>query len=261
MSEQRIASLWDLSDLCTPWCIHVVATLRIADKIAAGTDKIADLAAAAGCDAGILHSILGHLVGKGVFEEVEPGRFALNETARQLLDPIVRLSLDLDSIGGRMASAWGTLLTFVRTGAPAYRQLFGKPFWEDLAAHPRIAADFDTLIGPAGHGDFSPEFQITGGWESIHAIVDVGGGTGAMLAERYGIPLKKGVPAEVRIATASASVVARSSGSLPTWRRPACRAIRSKLFPYCCSNPANGSNLPSAVPIRVAQSFKSSSQP
>ena len=127
MSKQKIASLLALSNLCTPWCVHVAATLRVADHIAAGTDKIAGLAAAAGCDAAILHSILGHLVTKGVFEEVEPGRFALNETARPLLDPTVRLKLlDLDSIGGRMASAWGTLLTFVRTGAPflspAFRQ-------------------------------------------------------------------------------------------------------------------------------------------
>src|SRR3989442_1069330 len=32
------ADLWALSDLCTPWCVHVAATLRIADHIAAGTD-------------------------------------------------------------------------------------------------------------------------------------------------------------------------------------------------------------------------------
>jgi SAM-dependent methyltransferase len=28
-----------------------------------------------------------------------------------------------------------------------------------------------------------PEFEISGGWESVRTIVDVGGGTGAMLAE------------------------------------------------------------------------------
>ncbi len=27
-----------LTDLRTPWCIHVVATLRVADQIAAGAD-------------------------------------------------------------------------------------------------------------------------------------------------------------------------------------------------------------------------------
>jgi hypothetical protein len=33
------AYLSALTDLCTPWCIHVVATLRIADHIAAGIEK------------------------------------------------------------------------------------------------------------------------------------------------------------------------------------------------------------------------------
>jgi len=39
------------------------------------------------------------------------------------------------------------------------------------------------LIGPMGHGTPKVEFEITGGWGGIRSIVDVGGGTGAMLAE------------------------------------------------------------------------------
>jgi len=178
-----VPDLWALSDLCTPWCVHVVATLGIAGRIAAGVDEIDNLAAAAKCDSGVLHSVLGHLVSKGVFEEPGPGRFALNECSRGLLDPSLRLGLDIEGIGGRMAYAWGTLLAYVRTGAPAYHEVFGKPFWEDLDAHPRIAADFDALIGPMGHGTPNPEFQITGGWDAVSTVVEVGGGTGAMLAE------------------------------------------------------------------------------
>jgi hypothetical protein len=183
MPERQIADLRALSDLCTPWCIHVVATLRIADHIAAGATEIANLAAKARCDADSLHRVLTHLVSKGVFEEPKPGRFGLNEAARGLLDPSQRIGLDLEGVGGRFAYAWGTLLTYVRTGAPAYRELFGLPFWEDLDAHPEIAASFDALIGPTGHGTPNAEFQITGGWDSVRTLVDVGGGTGAMLAE------------------------------------------------------------------------------
>src|SRR5437899_12920507 len=112
MPEQEGANLGALSDLCTPWCIHVVATLRIADHIAAGITEIDRLAAAAGCDPDCLHRVLGHLVGKGVFQETAPGRFELNEAARGLLGPSNRLGLDLEGIGGRMASAWGPLLTY-----------------------------------------------------------------------------------------------------------------------------------------------------
>jgi len=183
MQEQGSASLGALGDLCTPWCVHVVATLRIADHIAAGADEINGLAEAASCDADYLGRVLRHLVGKGVFEESAPGRFALNDAARQLLDPGLRLGLDLESFGGRMAYAWGTLLKAVRTGAPAYEELFGRPYWEDLDAHPEIAADFDALMGPAGHGTPDPEVLLNGDWGSVRTVVDVGGGTGALLAE------------------------------------------------------------------------------
>lgn len=182
-SPEASANLSALSDLCTPWCIHVVATLRIADQIAAGTTDIKTLAQEAGCDADFLQRVLRHLVGKGVFQEPTPGQFALNEAARGLLDPAQQLGLDLTGIGGRMAYAWGSLLSTVRTGAPAYYEIFGLPFWEDLEAHPDIAASFDALIGPPGHGTPDPEVLVTGGWEEVKTVVDVGGGTGALLAE------------------------------------------------------------------------------
>ncbi len=89
--------------------------------------------------------MLSHLVGKGLFREAPSGRFALNEAAEGLLDPSQRLGLDLDGIGGRFAYAWGTLPTYVRTGAPGYHEVFGQPFWEDVATHPQIAASFDAL--------------------------------------------------------------------------------------------------------------------
>lgn len=179
--EQAGADLGALSDLCTPWCIHVVATLRIAEHVAAGVSGVEGLAAAAGCDADALHNVLGYLADRGVFEETAPGRFALNDAARGLLD--ARPFLDLDGIGGRMAYAWGTLLTYVRTGAPGYAEVFGLPFWEDLAAHPEVAASFDALMGPAGHGTPDADIPVSGGWDPVRTVVDVGGGTGAMLAE------------------------------------------------------------------------------
>lgn len=182
-SEEHTADLWALADLCTPWCLHVVATLGIAERVAAGVTDVGDLAIAAGCDADALHNVLGHLVGKGVFEEPAPGRFTLNRAAEGLLEPAQKLGLDLDGIGGRFAHAWSTLPTYVRTGASGYAELFGVPFWEDLDAHPHISAGFDALIGPAGHGIPDADLPLTGGWESVRTVVDVGGGTGAMLAE------------------------------------------------------------------------------
>ena len=174
-----MVDLEQMLDLATPWCLRVAATLRIPEHIAAGHVGIADLAAAAGCDADALHAVLGHLVSQGVFIEESPGRFACNQAAEQLASVPF---LDLAGIGGRMAHTWGTLLDYVRSGQPAYQQVFGRPFWEDLAAHPAIGAEFDALMGPAGHGVPDYDVELSDGWDAVRTVVDVGGGTGAMLA-------------------------------------------------------------------------------
>ena len=105
--------LMALTDLRTPWCVHVVATLRIAQHIEGGRTGAAELAAATGCDSYALRAVLGHLVDKGVFTEPAPGSYRLTEGGRQLLgSPEL---LDLGGIGGRMAGVWGSLLGYVRT--------------------------------------------------------------------------------------------------------------------------------------------------
>jgi len=167
-------------DLATPWCLRVAATLRIPAHITAGQTDIGALAIATRCDRDALYAVLGHLVSRGVFTEDSPGRFSCNRAAEGLAD--AHRFIDLDGIGGRMAHTWGTLLDYVRTGQPSYDKVFGRPFWEDLAAHPRIAADFDALMGPAGHGVPDYDIELSGGWEAVRTVIDVGGGTGALLA-------------------------------------------------------------------------------
>ena len=198
-------------DLATPWCLRVAATLRIPEHIAAGHAGLTDLAAAAGCDPDALHTVLGHLVAQGVFAEESPGRFACNQAAEQLASMPF---LDLDGIGGRMARTWGTLLDYVRTGQPAYQRVFGRPFWEDLSAHPRIGVEFDALMGPAGHGVPDFDIELSGGWETVRTVVDVGGGTGAMLASllrRH--PHARGILVDLPGTVARADEIIESSGA------------------------------------------------
>jgi SAM-dependent methyltransferase len=206
-------TLWDLADLCTPWCVHVAATLRIADLIAAGHSEIGDLAIAAGADAESLQRVLRHLVSKGLFAEPRPGVFALNDLARELLGETAVPGFDLDAFGGRMANAWATLLPAVRTGKPAYYQAFGRPFWEDLEANPKIAHGFDMLMGP-GHGTPDGEILVNpADWESVRTVVDVGGGTGALLAEVLrGRPWVRGTLVDLPQTVAKSAEVFEAAG-------------------------------------------------
>jgi hypothetical protein len=173
--------LWTLSDLSTPWCIRVAATLHIAEHIDAGITDIDGLAKATSSDADVLHSVLSYLAEKRVFVESPVGHFALNDTSRGLLDPGMFLSLD--GIGGRFAQVWSTLPAFVRTGKPAYAEIFGKPYWDDLTEHPEIGAEFDALMSYTGHGTPDASLELKRGWDNVRTVVDVGGGAGAMLAE------------------------------------------------------------------------------
>src|SRR4051812_1246729 len=124
MTDQTEPNPWELADLCAPWCVHVAATLRLADRLAAAPLSLEALAAEASCDAVMLGLVLRHLIRRGVFVEPGPGVFANNATSRQLQIPAVMLGLDLDSLGVRMAHAWGTMLELVRTGKPAYATRF-----------------------------------------------------------------------------------------------------------------------------------------
>jgi hypothetical protein len=170
-----------LSDLRTPWCLRVAATLNVSELLVRGPMRITELAAATRCDDEALHGVLRHLSTVGVFEEPEPGTFALNDAGRQLGDPHTRRMLNLEAIGSRFSGAWNTLLGYVRTGRPAYHELFGLPFWDDLSAHPDIAASFDDAMGD-GHGPRDGNLPLREGWDNVRTVVDVGGGTGSLLA-------------------------------------------------------------------------------
>ena len=219
MADQQVADLWALSDLCTPWCIHVVATLRIADYIVAGKDQIDDLARSAGCDPYALHRVLTYLVGKGVFEETTAGRFALNQAARDFSTPGRASGSILRSIGGRMARSRAPCLAMSRQVRPRT----AKTFRSAVLGGPEC---------PSGHwgelkrsdGAFRTrharlDFDITGGWESVRTVVDVGGGTGAMLAR----------------ATSRVAPDPRNAGRFPADRRPLWRDFRGGR----CSRPCH----------------------
>jgi SAM-dependent methyltransferase len=52
-----------------------------------------------------------------------------------------------------------------------------------MEAHPEIGAQFDELMGPAGHGTPDAAVLPDERWQGVGTVVDVGGGTGALLAE------------------------------------------------------------------------------
>jgi hypothetical protein len=186
---QLVASAWHvlgpLMDLVTPMALRVAATLRLADFMPDdGTGDgaaIGDLAERAGADPEALARMLRHLVTHGVFAEPRPGRFAANQTAAMLrAGQPGAVWLDLDGFGGRMDLAFTGLAHTVRTGEPAWEQVFGLPFWDYLDANPAISASFDaTMAVDGGNIDVAERYD----WAAVRHVADIGGGTGTLIAE------------------------------------------------------------------------------
>src|SRR6266700_1533165 len=180
--------LWALTDLDTNFAIRVAGTLRVAEAIDAGVTKLDDLAARVGADRDALGRLLRYLSRRGLFTQVGPDEFALNDAARRLIPgtprSLPRWRTDLDGLGARLALPFTRLLDAVRTGEPVHASVFGRPFWEDLAANPQIAEEFHSMMEgpPSGDGEedgHQGEDRLAG----TRHVVDVGGGSGTFLAD------------------------------------------------------------------------------
>jgi 2,7-dihydroxy-5-methyl-1-naphthoate 7-O-methyltransferase len=188
-SDDAVMGAWGvlgpLMDLVTPMALRVAATLRLADFVPDdGTGDgvaVGELAERAGADPDALARMLRHLVQHGVFTEPRPGRFAANQAAALLrTGQAGAVWLDLDGFGGRMDLAFTGLAHTVRTGEPAWEQVFGLPFWAYLDANPAISASFDaTMAVDAGHAAVVNGYD----WTTVRHVADIGGGTGTLIAE------------------------------------------------------------------------------
>lgn len=96
----------------------------------------------------------------------------------------MQVSLDLDGFGGQMDLAFTGILHTLRTGQPAWETVFGAPFWGYLAANPTMSASFDATM-TAG-AEYVTDDASGYDWSVAEHVVDVGGGSGALLAAILG---------------------------------------------------------------------------
>ncbi|MDN3259517.1 methyltransferase [Streptomyces sp. CSDS2] len=165
-----------------PVALRAAATLRLADHIIAGHDRLPALAEQAGADPDLLERLLRFLVCRQVFDEPRPGVYGLTGLSIALLDghpSRLRSWLDQSGIGSHLDAATTNLLQALRTGRPPYAELHGKPFYEHLASHP-AGVTFDGLRG--NHAEsFATELVKSYPWPADGHVVDLGAGTGVLL--------------------------------------------------------------------------------
>jgi predicted O-methyltransferase YrrM len=186
------AEMWRLLDLITPMALRVAATLRLADRLASGPLPVGDLAEQAGADPAALHRMLRYLAARGVFE-VRGEVVALNPAAGLLRDDHpagVRRWADLDGFGGVLDRAGLGLLDIVRaghTGFAGHRD----------ALDGERGASYDAAMQALSRMQ-APEVVAAIDWTGVEHVVDVGGGTGTLLAAAlHAVPGMRGTLVEL----------------------------------------------------------------
>jgi len=161
--------------------IHVAALLRLADLVAAGPRRVADLAETTRTHAPSLGRLLRALAGIGIFAEDADGRYRQTELSDVLRTdhPQSMRRSALMFGAGFMWKPMGELAAGITTGQPPFEHLFGAQFFEYLAAHPDDAAVFNAAMSslPAYIDSVIQAYDFS----HFTRIVDVGGGQGALL--------------------------------------------------------------------------------
>jgi hypothetical protein len=162
--------------------IHVAAVLGIADLLAEGPRTADELAESTETHPDALYRLLRALAGAGVFAETEERRFAGNALGDSLRSDAPGSVRDMAILLGQpyVWTPWAHLLDSVRTGENAFRHVHGESVWEYRAKHPEESAAFDRAMA-AGTAAVDRALIDAYDFSRFRSIVDVGGGTGALL--------------------------------------------------------------------------------
>lgn len=177
-------SIRAMADLATPMAIRVAATLNLVEHAGSEGATTEQLASATGTVAQALESLLDHLVTIGAFDlDGGTGRYRPTSLGAQMRADApegIRPLLDINAAGGRADLAFVDLLETITTGAPAYPRRYGRDFWADLDADPKLRRSFDAQMNWRFQVQAA---QIAEGfdWSRFAEILDVGGGDGVLL--------------------------------------------------------------------------------
>ena len=165
-------------------CLHVAAELCIADYLEKDPQSLEKLSALTHTNAKALYRLMRVLVTHGIFGYTEDQKFTLTETSKLLLSnhpqslrTAVAKELDL-----RRWNALGNLEISVRSGKPAFQEVYGETFYDYIERNPDAKKRFDE--GMSDYSQYEDQEIVKAFDFSIYkTIVDVGGNQGSLSAE------------------------------------------------------------------------------
>jgi SAM-dependent methyltransferase len=161
--------------------IYVAAKLGLADLLKDGPKSCSALAVATGADDQSLFRLMRALSSAGVFAHLQDDYFALSRAGESLQSHVPgSLRAIVITLGEIHYHAWGDLLQSVRTGSPAFNNVFGTDLFDYLQRDAETADAFND-----GMNDLSSllayAILMAYDFSGISSIVDIGGGQGKLL--------------------------------------------------------------------------------
>jgi SAM-dependent methyltransferase len=167
----------------TNQAIATVVELGIPDQLRKGAKRSDDIARQAGANADAVYRLLRALASLGLLAETSGRRFTLTPMGRLLTTDAPASMAAYAHLNGHDVTwrPWGQLAYSIRTGQPAFDEVFGSPIFDYLTTHPEPAALFDGAMTSLSAMDAR---AIVGAYDfrGIGTLMDVAGGHGALLA-------------------------------------------------------------------------------
>jgi hypothetical protein len=161
--------------------IAVIAQLGIADLLKDSPKDVEDLAQVTHTHAPSLYRLLRAVASLGIFAEDDRRRFRLTALAEPLQRDVPGSLHAMATFAGEFWrwQAWGHLRQSIQTGETAFQHTHGMGWFAYLAQHPEASAVFDAAMASSErHQTVVAAYDFS----TIRTLVDVGGGTGKLLA-------------------------------------------------------------------------------
>jgi O-methyltransferase domain len=159
---------------------YALVKLGIPDLLSSGPKSLPELAEQSGSNQPALGRVLRALSAAGVVALVDAETYQLTSLGQLLRTDVARSSRDAAVMfGEEVFRSFAEIGYTVRTGKPAFEQVYGKPFYDYLADSPDAARTFASAMGNGPVPAALATCDLTG----LRRIVDVGGGNGGLLAK------------------------------------------------------------------------------
>jgi hypothetical protein len=162
--------------------IYVATKLGIADLLKDGPKSIGTLAESTGAHPQALYRLMRGLASTGIFAETEDHHFQLTPLAT-LLQAGVPGSMRNFALWAGEAMTWrpfGELLHSVRTGKPAFKQVFDMGIMDYLAQNAEASEIFNQVMTERA-GPTAAAVCAAYDFSGVDKLVDVGGGHGILI--------------------------------------------------------------------------------